>query len=45
MPGDKNATVGLVSCRGGGGSGVSRDRSWTFDGGAIAGCTGVDVDT
>ena len=35
MPGD-NATVGLVSCRGGGGSGVSEDRGWTFDGGAIA---------
>ena len=44
MPGD-SATVGLVSCRGGSGSGVSGDRDWTFDGGAIAGRTGVDVDT
>ena len=44
VPGD-SATVGLVSCRGGGGSGVSGDRGWTFDGGAIAGHTGVDVDT
>ena len=44
VPGD-SATVGLVSCYGGGGGGVSGDRSWTFDGGAIAGCTGVDVDT
>ena len=44
VPGDSD-TVGLVSCRGGGGSGVSGDRDWTFDGGAIAGRTGVDVDT
>ena len=44
MPGD-NATVGLVSCCKGGGSGVSGDRDWIFDGGAIAGRTGVDVDT
>ena len=43
MPGD-SATVELVSCRGGGGSGVSGDRNWTFDGGAIAGSTEVDVD-
>ena len=43
MPGD-SAKVGLVSCRGGG-SGVSGDRGWIFDGGAIAGRTGVDVDT
>ena len=39
-----SATAGLVS-RGGGGSGVSGDRDWIFDGGAIAGRTGVDVDT
>ena len=44
MPGD-SATVGLVSCRGSGGSGVSGDRGWTFHGRAIAGRTGVDVDT
>ena len=44
MPGD-SATVGLVSCRGGSGSGVSGDRDLTFDGGTIAGRTGVDVDT
>ena len=44
MPGD-SATVGLVSGHGGGGSGVSGDRGWTFDGGATAACTGVDVDT
>ena len=44
MPGDC-ATIGLVSCRGGGGSGVSGDRGWTFDGRAIAGRTVVDVDT
>ena len=44
MPGD-SATVGLVSCRGGGGSGVSENRDCTFDGGAIAGRTGVDIDT
>ena len=44
VPGD-SATVGLVSCHGGGGSGVSGDRGWTFNGGAIAGRTGVDVDT
>ena len=44
MPGD-SARVGLVSCRGGGGSGVSEESGWTFDGGAIAGHTGVDVDT
>ena len=44
MTGD-SATVGLVSCRGGGGSRVSGDRDWTFDGGAIAGRTRVDVDT
>ena len=44
MPGD-SATVGLVNCRGGGGSGVSGDRGWTFDGGAIAVRTGVDVNT
>ena len=30
VPGD-SATVGLVSCRGGGGSGMSGDRGWTFD--------------
>ena len=29
VPGD-SATVGLVSCRGGGGSGVSGDRDWTL---------------
>ena len=29
MPGD-SAMVGLVSCRGGGGSRVSGDRGWTF---------------
>ena len=44
MPGD-SATVGLVSCRGGSGSGVSGERDWTFDGGAIAGRTEVDIDT
>ena len=44
MPGD-SVTVGLVSCRGGGGSWVSGDRGWTFDGGAIAGQTGIDVGT
>ena len=45
MPGD-SATIGLVSCRGGGGSGVSGDRDWTFERGAIiAGRTGVDIDT
>ena len=44
MPGD-GATVGLVSCRVGGGSGGSGDRGWTFDGGVIAGQTGVDIDT
>ena len=41
MPGD-SATVGLVSCRGGGGSGVSGDRYWTFDRGATAACTGTE---
>ena len=44
MPGD-SAMVRLVSCHGSGGSGVSGDRDWTFDRGAIAGCTGVDVET
>ena len=44
MTGD-SATVGLVSYHGGGGSGVSGERGWIFDGGAIAGRTGVDVDT
>ena len=44
MPGD-SSTVGLVSCRGGGGSGVSGDRGWIFHGGAIAVRTGVDVNT
>ena len=44
MPGD-SATVGLVSCHNDGGSGVSGDRGWTFDRGANAGRTGVNVDT
>ena len=44
-----SATVGSVSCYRGGGGGVSGkwqdvgDRSFRFDGGAIAGHTGVDV--
>ena len=44
VPGDSD-TVGLASCRGGGGSGVSGARGWIFDGGTIAGHTEVDVET